>query len=442
MPFQTIEDLGTRYALVSFDKSGTERSDDPDGKNGQMSARVVETAAQDKPTNIFLFSHGWKGDVPAAIDQYDRWIGAMVKLPADAQRVAQAVSGFKPMWIGVHWPSQPWGDEEFGSDVSFAFSGGVDVNALLETYVERLGDTPAIRSALTRIFDSARKNAAAFQLPDDARAAYHELNSALGLGASGEGGGPGEDREPFDPDQAFSDSQSPAADFGGLNLGGILSPLRQLSFWTMKKRANTIGEAGMHNFLKQILVAAPAAKVHLMGHSFGCIVMSSMLGGPGGAAPLPRPVSSLTLAQGALSLWSYSPDMPVRKGTPGYFHRNFSEGKVAGPLLTTRSKFDRAVGTFYPLAAGALNQVAFELGAPPTFGGMGSFGIQGVTGAVDGKLQASTAEYGFQPKKIYNLDGNQYIVKGDGVSGAHSDIDGPEVAHAMWQAALVGSQVS
>ena len=43
---------------------------------------------------------------------------------------------------------------------------------------------------------------------------------------------------------------------------------------------------------------------------------------------------------------------------------------------------------------------------------------------------------GFEPGKIYNLDSSTFIAKGDGVSGAHSDIDGPQVAHAMWQAAL------
>ena len=439
MPFQTIQNLGTRYALVSFDRNGIERRDDPDGKNGLLSARLIEMVAQEKPTNVFLFSHGWKGDVPAAVDQYDRWIGAMVKLDADAQRMAQAVPGFKPLWIGVHWPSQPWGDEEIGSGPSFAL-GGPDINALLESYVDRLGDTPAIRSALTRIFDSARKNAAAQQLPAEAKAAYQDLDKALGLGSDGEA--PGDDREPFDPDRAFNDSESPMADFGGLNLGGILSPLRQLSFWTMKKRANSIGEAGMHSFLKGMLTAAPSAKFHLMGHSFGCIVMSSMLGGPGGASPLPRPVSSLTLVQGALSLWSYSPDMAVRPGRAGYFHRVHSDGKVAGPLVTTRSRFDTAVGKFYPLAAGALNQVAFAgPGELPTYGGVGSFGIQGITGAQDGKLQPASAEYGFAPGQIYNLESSQFICKGEGASGAHSDIDGPEVAHALWQAALVGSQL-
>jgi hypothetical protein len=37
---------------------------------------------------------------------------------------------------------------------------------------------------------------------------------------------------------------------------------------------------------------------------------------------------------------------------------------------------------------------------------------------------------------VYNLDANSVIKNGGGFSGAHSDIAHPEVAHAMWQAAL------
>ena len=45
--------------------------------------------------------------------------------------------------------------------------------------------------------------------------------------------------------------------------------------------------------------------------------------------------------------------------------------------------------------------------------------------------------YRFEAGKIYNLESSQFIAKGAGASGAHSDIDGPQVAHALWQAALV-----
>ena len=37
---------------------------------------------------------------------------------------------------------------------------------------------------------------------------------------------------------------------------------------------------------------------------------------------------------------------------------------------------------------------------------------------------------------VYNLESSRYIREGGGLSGAHNDIARPEVAHAVWQAAL------
>jgi hypothetical protein len=347
------------------------------------------------------------------------------------------------MFIGIHWPSEPWGDEEMASGgSSFGISGMAVVETLRDAYVKRLGDTPEIRDALTRIFDIARLNADAQVLPEEARVAYFDLDRALGLASEGAGAQPGADRASFEPDQAFNESNSAeVSDYGQWNLGGILAPLRQISFWTMKKRANTVGEAGMHTLLKQML-ASSGARHHLMGHSFGSIVMSSMLGGPGGASALPRPVDSLVLVQGALSLWSYSPDIPVEAGTAGYFHRIVSDEKIVGPIVTTHSKFDRAVGVFYPIAAGAARQIEYGVGVAqfPKFGGVGAFGIQGVPVNVEEKMMLSTvSEYSFEPRYIYNLNASQFICHGGGFAGAHSDISGPEVAHTLWQTVEAGS---
>jgi len=46
--------------------------------------------------------------------------------------------------------------------------------------------------------------------------------------------------------------------------------------------------------------------------------------------------------------------------------------------------------------------------------------------------------YNFKPGRIYNLESSNVIKNGGGFSGAHSDIAHPEVAHALWQAALAG----
>lgn len=59
----------------------------------------------------------------------------------------------------------------------------------------------------------------------------------------------------------------------------VLAPLYVLSFWKMKDRARRIGETGAHLLLLHLQQAAPAARFHCMGHSFGCIVVSAMIAG-------------------------------------------------------------------------------------------------------------------------------------------------------------------
>jgi pimeloyl-ACP methyl ester carboxylesterase len=447
MPFRKIQGTDSVYSLLCFDKASEERSDDPDGTDGRLSKRLLKLATTELPSHIFLFSHGWKGDVPAAVDQYDRWIKAVASLIRD-QHLFNG-GRFSPWWIGLHWPSLPWGDDEFG-----AAGGSFDTQtkvvsgtALQQRYLERLGDTPEICNALETIFREERVNAAAVEMPSRVAKAYEELNASLGLGEAGEGAAPGDDREPFNPVKAFQmgQAQAQAAGFGGINWGGLLSPLRQLSFWTMKKRARTVGEQGMHSFMAQLMQVCPDARVHLMGHSFGCIVTSSLLCGPGGQWQLPRPVDSLVLAQGALSLWAYSPSIAKASGRAGYFHRVMAESLVRGAIVTTTSKWDKALRAFYPLGAGAARQVDFALNVtdPPKYGAMGTFGARGLLRNVQDKpMLSEKMSYGFQPRTLYNLEGSEFIRKGHGASGAHNDIDGPQIAHAICEAAMVGKRPS
>ncbi|MGO4327228.1 hypothetical protein AB4Z48_04780 [Cupriavidus sp. 2TAF22] len=441
MPIQDIAGSSATYALLALDEAGNERSDDPDGTGGYLSARLLEQWQAAPPTDVFFWSHGWQGDLPAARAQYDRWIGAFSRSVGDEQEMRARHPGLAVAHIGLHWPSLPWGDEEMGDGASFAPQAGGGPQAMIDTYAQRLGDTPAVRAALAAIFEAARTQADAASLPQDARQAYRQLDQALALGSAGVGGDAGSDRLPFDPDAAFAEASQLGAAFGGSGLlGGILAPLRQLSFWSMKKRGQTVGEQGVHALLNRIEDALPGARMHLMGHSFGAVVMSATLGGPGGTAALRRPVASCVLVQGAMSLWAYAPDIPVRPGTAGYCRHLLEDGKVSGPLVVTRSRHDSAVGTFYPWAAGVAGQVAFDPAqAYPTFGAIGAFGIQGVDGSADAAMMPYDGRYDMARGKVLNIEASEFICHKSGVSGAHNDIDGPEVAHLIWQAALTGA---
>lgn len=458
MPIRQVPNTDRQYLLIAFDKDGVERTDDPDGR---MSERAIETVKQGKVTDVFLVSHGWKGDVPAAIDQYDRWIGAMILSTDDLARMRAKRPGYTPLILGLHWPSQPWGDEEMkGGGASFgatdaALENGWDAatkaptdEELIERYADRIADSPAARQALRTIIESARRTAGQggipARLPQEMVDAYHTLDAESGMKSGDASAAPGEDRKPFDPQRAYA-AVRPAvsASFGFPGWDTLLGPLRQLSFWKMKERGRRVGEGGAHQLLSELQGAAgPDVRFHLAGHSFGCVVVSGMLGGPKDAGAGLTPVHSASLVQGALSLWSYADRISYAKNAPGYFNAVVKKGRVAGPIVTTQSRYDRAVGFWYPKAAGVAGQVTFDigLGELPEFGGIGTFGIQGDgTSAQHVEMLPLGGSYNFRPRTVYNVNADRYVKDGDAMSGAHSDITHPEVAHAVWEAILTDS---
>lgn len=440
MPFEPVAGTDLAYYLIAYDENGDERMETIGGSERFLSEAVLERLRASPVTDIFIMSHGWKGDMPAARDQYQRWIGAMASVTADRERIRVARDGFSPLFIGLHWPSQPWGDEEFGSATTMSFglahetapaSGGVET--LIDLYASRIADTPRGRAALTTIFDAAMHDIAPLHLPADVQQAYDILNEEAQIGSDGAAGAPGADREKFDAERSYQNSRNDAMSYGGAGSSGILDPLRQLSFWKMKDRARRFGQGGANACLASIQAIAPHARIHLMGHSFGCIVMSAML--TGSKEPV-RPVSSLVLVQGALSLWSYCRDIPFAPGRSGYFHAIVDKGYVSGPIVTTQSRHDKALGTFYPLGAGIARQIVYEVGALPRYAAVGIHGIAGMeTQPVFMKMLAADAGYMFQRGGIYNLESSTYICDGRGASGAHSDIAKAEIAHVIWEAA-------
>jgi len=431
MSFHTIPNTTVEYGLLAFDEDGRERTDDIAG--GTFSRTLLERIERDKPTNVFLFSHGWKGDSEAAIDQYNRWIKAMTDLTADVRRMG---SPFTPMWIGLHWPSLPWGEESSGS---FDVGPGASIDTLIARTAAHFGGGAETTAAVTDIFKAFAKDPGASDVPPAVNAAYKRLADAIGFSAKGDpSGAPDEEGEPLDPQAALDADNVAAQSFGiaGTIGGGLLSGFRQLSFWTMKKRARTVGEGGMHAFIDAVQRRCNA-KIHLMGHSFGCVIVSGIANGPKGAGGFSRPINSMTLVQGALSLWSYA-DQVQGSTSPGYFRGVLTRQPpaVSGPILTTRSRHDTAVGVLYPSAVGLVREADFA-DTLPKYGAIGAFGIQGRAGVIDRPMLDVDGEYNFKPGTVTNLESSQFIAKKEGASGAHSDIDGPQVAHAMWQAALV-----
>lgn len=471
MPLRRINEADLDYHLVLFDSNGNERPE----QDGSLLSKKLSEAVQDGVTDVFFSSHGWKGDILAAISQYDRWVSAMAVQAHDRDRARALDPKFKAVIVGVHWPSLPWGIEKVGAALldgdktdEFAAELLMDSDDLVQMYAERIASTDAAKAALTTILaatsDEVRVHLMDGKLPSNLEMAYQTLFDQAVLCLGGVAAGPGSDQQIFMPTFTITEWMSAAEGKGHVGREGrpgllgrdylynvkdaLLMPVRQLSFWAMKHRARRVGEAGVHMLLAELQKSAPGARFHLMGHSFGCIVVSAAVSGPLGQGSIgarrPRAVHSLFLVQGALSLWSFAERIPFPPDVPGYFWPIVVPPTlVAGPIVTTRSTFDRAVGTFFPLGAKLGNDLLLgeEL---PEFGGVGSYGICGTPVDMTHDMQVlnTDAEYGFNAGHIYNIDASTVIRHGSGPSGAHSDIANPEIAHLFWQAALTSLATS
>ncbi len=450
MSLRTVAGTGQQYHLICYDKHGAEVPD-ADGTSASRLALAALTAPASGVTDVFVISHGWQGDLDDAIRQYDSWIGAA--------NPDTAGDGTTPFLIGLHWPSKAWSDRELSSGPSGllgdepAPEDTITVEEAMAEYAAELGDSPEVRAALQQVVsfaatvDRDRDVSNADSLPPAVAEAYRQLAAAAGavggdeplLGAS------------WDPDLVFADAAAPAAADDGLLGGGffgklreaVLTPLRQLTFWHSKHQAREFGESGAANLVREIMTRSQA-RVHLIGHSFGTIVMAGAVRGPGHQpVPPPRPVDSLLLVQGAVSLWAFAPAVPAGIGSGrGYFADVATPSFVRGVVLATRTRWDYAVGRFYPLAVGLVNQ--FLLGGDlPKFGGIGAFGIQGVAGAVELPPLApgATLQAGLVPGTVYNVDASAVIATLSGAAGAHNDLAHSELSWLGWSAAKASATI-
>ncbi|ADJ45356.1 hypothetical protein AMES_3531 [Amycolatopsis mediterranei S699] len=406
------------YHLLNFDAAGKERGDD--------SRHVLAEAEAAQPTDIFVLSHGWNGDVPAARAQYGAWIATMADCGADRERAHRLPGGFRSMLVGLHWPSRAWGEEELGT-TSFDAGPSIGTEDLVTRLAARLGNGPEPIEAVRTIVGSALDDIEPAYLPPDVQAAYDDLDR-LDEDTSAEGA-----REPFDAERTYQACriEDDPVSFGGFSLGGILAPLRVLTFWKMKKRARLFGESGAATLVRDLQGCARDARVHLMGHSFGCIVAAAATAGA------TRPVASLSLLQGAMSLWSFSAEIPGRPGLTGHFRPLVTHHLVDGATFVNMSVHDRAVGTFYPLGAWSGHQVTFAAEGYPQYGGTGVHGIRGSGIAVVDHSDIAAVE-SLAPGKVHNVDARTIIAANEGIAGAHNDICHPEVGRLVWQAVISG----
>lgn len=200
--------------------------------------------------------------------------------------------------------------------------------------------------------------------------------------------------------------------------------LKPFTVWQMKDRAGKVGHGGVAPLLVDLLQRSPA-RVHLLGHSYGCKVVMTALCTP---AELPRPVESALLLQPAVSQYAFAEKVPERDRAGGY--RRALE-RVRQPIVVTYSANDVPLTKLFHIAVRRhddLGELQFAAGGSPSrYAAMGGFGPQ-ESGATFVKIEDAGGTYAFADKKLIAVDGTRRIP-------GHGDVSNPSTWWLSWRLA-------
>jgi len=410
---------GLPYYEVTFAADGTLTAD------GGLPAAVKAGGV----TDLFILSHGWNDSAGGARSLYQGMFTLLAGMLGGRRATSAAV--------GLLWPSLLFPEDDPATPDTPS-TGAQLAGALAPSFPGKEQDLAAMGTML----DTQPQDAAQLQQ-------FHQL--AAGLVTSPplapEDAGPqaaitGNTSAVFG--HAAAMTKTPAGAAQGLPnpfstlWSGAREVLRTMSYYEMKNRAGVIGQHGLGPLVATLAGAAPGLRVHLIGHSFGArLVAFSLTGLPGTATGAASPVKSLTLVQGAFSHFSFAKPTPCTAVPAGALAG--MRNRVDGPLLSTFTAADRAVGWWYPAASMLAHQNAESLtDLTYEWGGMGHDGFQQSPAAVTVPLQPPGQPSGFKPDGVYLLDANKVICTMQSqFSGAHSDIKHPEVLWAILSAASV-----
>ncbi|MGW1074595.1 serine-threonine protein kinase [Streptomyces sp. NPDC002537] len=414
------------YWELTFDENG---GPDPAERDA-----LVQGLARRNITDLVMFSHGWNNNRSTATALYDRFFAPFPGL------LAGAAGGRRVGYAGVIWPSMDFPDEPIPHLPAAATASGAGPAGL----------DPVTRQELVRVLPCEaavvdRLAELLAQRPDDPARLEEFVSLARGLvpaqppGVTDLGPGPLPAMLTADPRQVCGDFASALAGAGALPaelLGGVTSGLkwlwhgafellRQISYYTMKRRAGTVGRNGLGPFLG-LVRSATGPRVHLVGHSFGARLASFALSGlPDGASP----VASVTLLQGAFSHYVFAPRLPFATDRGGTLSGLYD--RVDGPLVCCYSSHDTALGVLYPLASMASGDDDSVLGLDDSrWGALGHDGMHAVDDCPD--LSLAEALQGALPSSgCVNVDTSAVVCHGGPPTGAHSDICHEELARVV-----------
>jgi hypothetical protein len=370
-------------------------------KEGRLADRVeLERVAKavGSATDCFLFCHGWLHDQTEAHEESARFFALLDGVLAPLrERIV-------PLRLGLHWPSKP-----------FAV-------------------VPLTRGAwASGLWPELEHRFAAWSPRRASRSDFALLRDLCGAEI------PRSSEEEAELDALARQLTRSARDRGAPSI----SPLHALSFWVMKRRACEVGERFAREWVAPLWHSlSRPPRLHLIGHSFGATLVTSMA--LGGARP-----ASLTLLLAAFSAFAFAPSIPGFR-RPGFYYPLLAEERVDGPIVVLRSHHDRALGTFYRTVTGGAKverASAPERGRPGgrfaraatvAASALGAVGARGV-GAPEVDL-LDVQRTGIPQYRIVNVDGSGVVKPSERLLGAHRDIFHREIGvlAAMAAGLLVG----
>ncbi|MGA8533644.1 MAG: hypothetical protein WB615_06010 [Candidatus Tumulicola sp.] len=452
-PFQTVE--------VPFDKNGHIT---PLGGIDGTGAAAAIAAMLSNIDDLIVISHGWNNDIDDARRLYTGFFASVSAAwssagltPADLQRTGV---------LALYWPSKKFDEPDLIAGGAAAIQDATDYGAAITAQIANLKDEYGQFGATEQqLLDTARQEVPLLDSPSAQDAfvaalaallprAPNEPDPGLDESARSLTGGNGaavlqnismQLGTPATPPTGsggaaeIGDDDTPAAVTGsaaGFNpIGDIQKAANMLlnltTYYVMKERAGTIGQIGAAPLVVAAMQNKPTLRVHLVGHSFGGRLVTSLAN----ALPDGQPVCTLSLLQAAYSHYGLSPAPADASRPVGAFRDVVVKGKVRDIIQITHSSHDWAVGAAYPIAsyiardaASAVPTLTIPGTSDSLWGGMGASGAQQTPEAFDDTLLDGTALYPPLPagKLIRNLTGDAFI-------SGHGDVDGSQVAWAFLQ---------
>lgn len=442
---------GIHYSEAEFDKDAKLESD-PNVPAGT--------------TDLIVVSHGWNNDRDEAEKLYTKLFGNFVEATQDDPVIAKR----KLAIVGIIWPAKKFdalmtqiagsgapagGAASIGAEdaaaAQTAMRAAIDRVAPLFEEAEEKKNLERLRELVRTLEDDPdsqkefvktlrqlldpRNQYADQRHGEDSSDVFFEGNPQ-NIFDNAKQSAPASATEPATPAPKDTDATNPTGHAAGFldvvsgAANAVSNLLNLTTYFEMKKRAGTVGKNGVGPVIDKLAsVVKSIERIHLVGHSFGGRVVTAAAD-----SSTTSKLRSLSLLQAAFSHNGFS------RSKSGFFRSVVNNKRVAGPILITHTKNDRAVGLAYPAASRISGDRASGYGdADDEFGGIGSNGAQQMDrGEIfDGAntLLAVGSKYQFQAGKFHNLKSDDFIVDPQG-GDAHGMVFVPEVAWAISRAVV------